>query len=159
MASLPCRIKLKIMHMVCRPCVLWLLPTASAHHPLSTSLSSWNPAGFDHLPSVPWFSSSAYKALLDSSLRSTLLITLQSSAKISLSGASSNDLPDWVQPHWRAQCFVLSHALRFYLAGCTPLPLQWWTVPPWENVRPRGVVQGALCTAVNLTCSTFPATK
>ena len=66
--------------------MLWCLPTALACRPPRTSLSSWNPAGFYPLPSVPWFSSSAYKALLHVSLPSSLLITLQSVTKSHLLG-------------------------------------------------------------------------
>ena len=97
-----------------------ILPTALAHRPPSTSLSSWNPAGFHPLPSVPWFTSSAYKALLCASLPSSLLITLQSVTKSHFLGQLLTTCQATsIHPH-TALYFVFSHTLPFSLAACTP---------------------------------------
>lgn len=97
-----------------------ILPTASAHRPPSTSLSSWNPASFHPLPSVPWLTSSAYKALLCATLPSSLLITLQSVTKSHFLGQLLTTCQAAsIHPH-TALYFVFSHALPFSLAVCTP---------------------------------------
>ena len=124
--------------------MLWCLPTALACRPPRTSLSSWNPAGFYPLPSVPWFSSSAYKALLHVSLPSSLLITLQSVTKSHFLGQLLTTCQAASSHPQTAPYFVFSHTLPFSLAACTPLAVSVMSCLSLRGLRPPRYGTGCL---------------
>lgn len=114
---LPCRMKSRVMSVACKAwgvpafarCIARVSVLVCALQLLSTSFSPWNTAlGYGSVPSI---CTAAYKALLDSSLLSSLLIMLHIPTNTSL---SRSDPADQAQP----PCSGFSPTLPFCLAAC-----------------------------------------